>query len=228
MNGLFKTKDIALELKDMQMAKGLVTMYVSAFGNKDAHGDIIEKGAYKKTIQENKHRIKHLFQHDINNIIGRPVEMVEDNTGLLVTSFVSDLKNGDYRKMYEDGLITEHSVGIIPVKEAYDETRKANVMRELRLFEFSSVTFGANENTPVVDIKSMSRENKKTLFDKFEKLMKAMKSSSYTDSTFELMEIELERIKSLIINSEPQESTQENNEPIDFDINNYFKSLQKD
>ena len=133
-----------------------------------------------------------------------------------------------YRKMYEDGLITEHSVGIIPVKEAYDETRKANVMRELRLFEFSSVTFGANENTPVVDIKSMSRENKKTLFDKFEKLMKAMKSSSYTDSTFELMEIELERIKSLIINSEPQESTQKDNEPIDFDINNYFKSLQKD
>jgi len=43
-----------------------------------------------------------------------------------------------------------------------------------------------------------------------------------------MLEIELERIKSLIINSEPQESTQENNEPIDFDINNYFKSLQKD
>ena len=224
----FITKDIDLKIKDMDMSKGQIQMYVSAFGNKDAHGDVMVRGAYKKTITENAHRIKHLFQHDTNTIIGKPLEMIEDNTGLLITSYVSDLKGGDYRKMYEDGLITEHSVGIIPIQEEYVKNEETNYIKETKMFEYSSVTWGANENTPVVSMKSLTKQDKQELFSRMDILIKAMRKGTYTDDTFAMLEIELERIKSLIINSEPSQDTQENNEPIDFDINNYFKSLQKD
>jgi len=224
----FITKDIDLKIKDMDMSKGQIQMYVSAFGNKDAHGDVMVRGAYKKTITENAHRIKHLFQHDTNTIIGKPIEMLEDNTGLLITSYVSDLKGGDYRKMYEDGLITEHSVGIIPIQEEYVKGESVNYIKETKLFEYSSVTWGANENTPVVSMKSLTKQDKQELFSRMDILIKAMRKGTYTDETFAMLEIELERIKSLIINSEPSQDTQKNNEPIDFDINNYFKSLQKD
>jgi len=223
----YKTKDIALNIKDMDMKKGEVVKYVSAFDNEDAHGDIMTRGAYKKTITENAKRIKMLFQHDVSNPIGKPLSMEEDSNGLLVRSYVSDLKGGDYRKLYEDGIITEHSVGFLPIKEDYDEKSGVNYIKEVQLFEYSAVTFGANENTPVVSMKSATNEEKSLLFDRLDKLTKAIRNGTYTDDTFDLLEIELHRIKSqikaLIIDDEPHQSTQKHSEPLN--LLETFKNL---
>lgn len=222
----FKTKDISLQIKDMDMSKGQVQMYVSAFGNKDAHGDIIVKGAYKKTLTENSHRIKHLWQHDPTNVIGKPKSMVEDNQGLLVDSFISDIKNGDYRKLYEDGIITEHSVGFLTMNENFNKAEDVNYMTELKLYEFSSVTWGANENTPVVGMKSLTEQDKKDLFTRFDKLTKALRNGTYTDDTFQLIEIETEQIKAQIKSAlhEPRIAL-ESKEPLEFDITKFYRTL---
>lgn len=221
-------KNISLQVKDMDMSKGQVQMYVSAFGNVDAHGDVMMKGAYKKTIAENIKRIVHLYQHRTDKLIGRPELMVEDNTGLLVTGFVSDISNGDYRKMYEQELIQEHSVGFIPIIEEYNSEEEINYIKEVKLFEYSSVTWGANPNTPVV--KSMDKQTKTNyLFDNLTRLEKAFRNGSYTDETFKLLEIDMINIKSQIkalISNEPQTSTQKTNEPLPelVDIYNKLKS----
>ena len=45
MSKLYRTKSIDLRIKDMDMAKGQVQMYVSAFGNVDARGDVMLQGS---------------------------------------------------------------------------------------------------------------------------------------------------------------------------------------
>ncbi len=208
---LFRTKDIPLHVKDMDMKSGKIQMYVSSFGFKDSDGDIMQRGAFAKTIRENFKRIKHLWQHDTRTPIGRPEEIKEDDFGLLVTGFVSEVRNGDYRKLYEDGIITEHSIGFIPMVEDQDRENEVNIIKEVKLFEYSSVTWGANEHTPVV--KSMTKEDADDLFDRMDKLTKAIRKGTYTDDTFYLLEMELERIKSIIKKAiEPPAGTQEPDE----------------
>lgn len=41
-----------------------VTGIASVFGNVDSYGDIVQRGAFKKTVQENARRIRHLWMHD--------------------------------------------------------------------------------------------------------------------------------------------------------------------
>ena len=48
MNEILNFKSISGCIKDYDMDKRIVTGYLSNFGNKDLHGDVIEQGAFKK------------------------------------------------------------------------------------------------------------------------------------------------------------------------------------
>ena len=39
-------------IKDVDQTQGIVTAYAAAFGNEDADGDVIHRGAFAKTIAE--------------------------------------------------------------------------------------------------------------------------------------------------------------------------------
>ena len=218
-------KNTSLPVADVDESKGIVTLYASAFGNVDSDGDIIEKGAFSKTIQERgpqspRPRIKHLFQHDRYNPIGTPITMVQDENGLLIDSKVSDIRDGDYLKLYRDGVITEHSIGFEIIKSELAENKEYQVIKEVKLWEYSSVTWGANENTPVVGMKSeMKAEFASELLGRLSKLNNVLRNGDYTDETFKLIEHEVSDIekalKSLVSVSEPDQSTQATNEPMD-------------
>ena len=218
-------KNTSLPVADVDESKGIVTLYASAFGNVDSDGDIIEKGAFSKTIQERgpqspRPRIKHLFQHDRYNPIGTPLAMVQDENGLLIDSKVSDIRDGDYIKLYRDGVITEHSIGFEIIKSDMAENKEYQLIKEVKLWEYSSVTWGANENTPVVGMKSeMKAEFASELLGRLSKLNNVLRNGDYTDETFKLIEHEVSDIekalKSLVSVSEPEQSTQATNEPVD-------------
>lgn len=188
----FITKNTTLEVVDVNEPKGIVTLYASAFGNVDSQGDIITKGAYAKTSQENMHRIKHLFMHKTSDIIGKPLKMVEDEKGLLVESYITDAMNGDHRKKYAEGLYTEHSVGIVPIQQTnnQDGTR---TLTEVKLYEYSTVTWGANANTPVVGIKSAE-----AMAERLVRLEKFLRNSTATDETLFAVEIEIKQLQALL------------------------------
>lgn len=222
MNAM-RYKGAGFVVKDMDMKSGFVRLMASSFGTKDADGDIILQGAYAKTIKENgpqgKNRIKQLYQHDAWQIMGRPDSIVETSEGLIVDGFVSDIKNGDYRKMYEEGLITEHSVGFIPIVEEYDREKEVNYIKEVKLFEYSAVTWGANENTPVLGMKGLNKQDETTLLLKqMDKLGNALRKGNYTDDTFVQLNIAYEQVKSLVAKAletkEPLKRTP-NAEPLD-------------
>lgn len=229
MSILFKNN--SLPVTDVDTTKGVITLYASAFGNVDSDGDVIEKGAFTKTVSERgpqgANRIKHLWMHNVVEPIGTPLEMVEDAKGLLVVSKVSDIKNGDYLKLYRDGVITEHSIGFEIMKS--NETKEARRITETRLWEYSSVTWGANEQTPVVGMKSMTKAEKlDALFGRMDTLTKAFTKGTYTDDTFELLAVEMQILKNEIealVKEQPSIDTEANEPQFKIDIVELYKSL---
>jgi HK97 family phage prohead protease len=202
MNKQFKGVEVRTTLKDIDSKQGIVTGYYSVFGNIDSDGDMIMPGAFQKTIQDNgpegKNRIMHLWQHNPNEPIGKPSVLKEDTYGLYFETKLADTSRGkDTLKLYEAGVINEHSIGFNTVKKESKSDHTA--LLELKLWEGSTVTWGANDLTRVTGMKSLNKEG---VFSLRENLYKAIKSGTYTDETFLLLVEQLEaldnELKSLI------------------------------
>lgn len=226
---LYQTKNISYSVKDVDEAKGIVTLYASAFGNVDSVGDIVMPGAFTKTITEGKNRIMHLWQHDSYEPIGRPQSLIEDSKGLLVESFITTAKNGDYRKLYAEGIINEHSIGYSVIKEESDHQKGVNYLKELKLYEYSSVTWGANSETPTIGMKSMIDITPETLIDRLEKLQRFFKNGTATDETMIQIDIEIKQIQtqiiSLVKNQEPPTHSKDNEPKPKIDLLTLYNSL---
>ena len=146
----------AFKLKDLDEKTGHFTGYASVFGNVDSYRDVLEMGAFKKTLSENGHRVKVLWQHDPYTPIGRPVEMREDDRGLYVEAKVSETTAGkDALILLRDGVIDELSIGYSPVKDVWDADSKTRRLTEVKLWEFSPVTWAANDLALIQGVKHL-------------------------------------------------------------------------
>lgn len=175
--------------------------YASFFNNIDAYDDIIEKGAFRKTIAENRNRIKVLWQHDTNEPIGIPEEMHEDDNGLYVKAKISMTDTGKKAlTLIKDGVITEMSIGYDVVKDDYKMlgTKRVRMLKELRLWEFSPVTFAANDKAKILKMRHLL-ENIKG--DKIEVALSLLRSLERDQPSHDTDDIEpsmiLQYIKSL-------------------------------
>ena len=150
---------------DLDEKQGIVKIRVSAFGNVDSYGDIMDKKAFNKTISDFKSagrsRIKHLKNHDWTELLGLPLEMTASNSGLDIVSKMNIQKQSvkdvyaDYIFMSENGNTLEHSIGYLTVNEEKSE-EGYNILKEVNLKEYSTLDFlGANGETPLLDIKQM-------------------------------------------------------------------------
>jgi uncharacterized protein len=216
MNNVYLYKDFEItegqiSFKDIDGKKGIVTGYFSNFDSVDADHDIIRKGAFQKTIAENgpnsrKPRIKHLLNHDPSQPLGVITELKEDNYGLYYESKLGTHSLGqDFIKMVESGLIQEHSIGFQTIKynqlKPWNEVKPGEAARELtdlKLYEGSSLTaWGANMNTPMLGMKSEQKSI--AAAKRIDILVKALRNGTFTDETFDLLEIELKQLQQLFI-----------------------------
>lgn len=219
---------------DVDVKNRTISGYFSVFGNKDSDGQIIDQGAYSKSVSEwgptGKNRIMHLFMHDSRMPLAKPKELKEDQKGLF---FVSQFPGEDNKqtslqsdtiKLYDQGVYTEHSVGFQTMKNMME--KDIEHLTELRLWEGSTITWGANEMAKVSEVKS---ELKPKLLTRMELLIKAIRDGHYSDDTFHLLEYELTIIKGQIDSLEHQEPDQPLPiiEPNTDEIVNYFKSQLK-
>mgnify|MGYP001617550467 FL=1 len=115
----------------------------------------IKLGAFTKTLQENKDRIKVLWQHDTYQPIGKPTLMDENSDGLLVEAIVSDTQCGrDAIVLMRDKVVTELSIGFDPTRWEMIEQNGAieRHVSELTLWEFSPVTFAASRDAKIMSV----------------------------------------------------------------------------
>lgn len=184
---IYNYKNLDLQVKDVDKKQGIVTGYFSAFDMVDSDGDIIRKGAFSKTINEMfpKGRIKHLMNHDPSKPLGKLLELKEDDYGLRYVSQIGTHSLGqDFIKMVESDLIREHSIGFNDLTpESKRKGEGYNNITEVKLYEGSSLTaWGANEFTPLVEMKGQKIED---LADKIKRFEKFARNSDATDETIE-------------------------------------------
>ena len=149
----YKTGEFELEGFDDK--EGTFSGYGAVFSNIDSGGDIIEPGAFTKTIAEGIGRVKILSGHNDSLLpIGIPTELREDAKGLFMSAKISDTTLGrDVKTLIHDGVLCELSIGYDPVVFDYDENGIRH-LREVKLWEISVVTWAMNEQAIVTEVKA--------------------------------------------------------------------------
>lgn len=145
--------------------------YGAVFGNTDAHGDVIQKGAFRATLKDWK-KAKSLppmlIQHggwmmtDMDALpIGKWEEMAEDDTGLRVSGRLINLDTERGKNIYgamREGVLDGMSIGYLTKEFTYgtkpDEPRR--LLKAVDLVEVSIVTFPANGRARVDAVKAAS------------------------------------------------------------------------
>ena len=84
----------------------------------DAHvPTIIEKGAFKNTLKEQRDRIVLLWQHDSDVPVGRPLELFEDHIGLFLKGRLSTTPRAlEAGMLLKDGTLSRMSIGFDPIQ----------------------------------------------------------------------------------------------------------------
>ena len=224
-------------LKAASKELSTVEGFASVFNNIDSDKEMIMPGAFSKTIAErgpgsSTPRIKHLWQHDTWTPIAKLETLEEQAEGLFFKSkFGTDTVSQDKLLQHIDGLITEFSIGfqIIKREEAMDDDGNRDFVKltELKLWEISSVTWGANSLTHITDIKGVSKEDRiEKLNLRMDKLFKALRDVKYTDESKEQFEIEYKQIQE-VINSLLNESTQVTQEEEPNNTEKYYNILKQ-
>lgn len=196
------TKDAIVNVDE---GAGIIEGYFSVFGNKDSDGDIIMPGAYTKTLKEDIGRIKHLYQHDpwrpLSGTKNGNLVLTQDSYGLRYKSTISKTSYGrDVIRLHLDGVIDENSVGIqtLQSKDILDTTGNCDTRQiiEAKMWEGSSVTWGANDLAVNTSAKSL---NKDDLFKKMDVITKAIRNGKYEDEElFDSLELYLKQLQTII------------------------------
>lgn len=131
--------------------------YFSVTGNVDDGGDVIEPGAFKKTLAERGSRLRVFWGHDPLRPIGPPPSVaVEDSRGLFVKGRLSvdSFWGREAWVLLKDGALTEGSIGYrsIPARTEWKDGHRH--LYEVKLFEVSFVAIGMNPETALQAVKS--------------------------------------------------------------------------
>jgi HK97 family phage prohead protease len=224
-----KLKSLKSEVVDVVEDKGIVTIAISKFDNRDSYDDIVRKGAFTKTFKESGNRIKHVLDHNLRTtaIVGLPIKMYETDTHAIVESKLNLEKQiardlfSDYKFFQENGRTLEHSFMYDTIKKNENKTIKGEDIAELKMYEYSTVALGANPETPLLGIKSI---------DELPLLEEYLKKYDVSNKRGKEIEDIIAKIKAL---SEPL-STQDTDEPVntlvkgpDPNIESINQTLQK-
>ena len=226
------TKDAFMDIDEK---KGIITGYFSIFGNKDSDEDIMMPGAFTKTLSENYRRQKHLYQHNSLQILAATsansddgkLTLTQDNKGLRFESQIMQTTSygRDAIQLISKGLIDENSVGFVTIK-----AQKKNGYREItevKLFEGSAVTWGANEFAQNDSIKSMSKD---AICNKMDNVLTAIRKGTFeNESLFDMLGYYFLQLKTQLYNIEatqPVETTVPDIQAYSAVLDTFNKSLK--
>ena len=167
----FKTFDV----KGVEVKEDEVSGYGAVFGNVDRTGDVIHKGAFKKTISENKGSVIMVANHDQNKPVGRVTNMSEDNYGLKFSGYTSKTDSGqEYKQLMKDGVIDSFSIGYKAVRWERNDHGGRDIL-EAKLFEISPVAIPMNPEAKLLEVKNFSdTDHRDSVIERFELLSKKL------------------------------------------------------
>lgn len=140
---------------------GSFSGHAAVFGNEDLGGDVIEPGAFKKTLSE-RTDFPILFNHNYYDMpIGVNVNASEDSKGLYVEGQLAmDVQKAkEVRSLMQMGALKGLSIGYDPVVVDYSKIDEGiRILREIKLWEYSVVTFPMNPEAQISQVKKNSQK----------------------------------------------------------------------
>ncbi len=159
-------KDFSIEVKGWT-EDGELTGYLSTFGNVDLGGDVVEHGAFSKTLKERP--VNPLLWHHDPSEPGKVVGSFtgkQDQQGLFIkAAFLPDPDSQNVRAktkaLVDRGVPLGLSIGYEVIRHAFEEVGKEMVrkLKEVRLLEGSIALFPMNNMALVTGVKSEEIDN---------------------------------------------------------------------
>ncbi|MDP9267272.1 MAG: HK97 family phage prohead protease [Acidobacteriota bacterium] len=143
------SKFLIKELTENGMFKGLAAVY----GNVDLGGDVIEPGAFTKTLSDKGGEFPILWQHDSRKPIGLG-KFTDSREGLVVEGKLT-LESPTAAEAYallRDRVVRGLSIGYDTISDKIEKNIRH--LLEIKLWETSLVTFPMNEMAQITDVKN--------------------------------------------------------------------------
>lgn len=184
-------------------------------------------------------KIKHALFHDLTKLPGKIMVLNESerevngrkvNGIYFETKMLNTTDGNDTLIKYQEGVYDNHSIGFRYEKLTFidkesddwkrnvdrlinpEEAEKAGIMfvvEEIRLFEGSTVSFGANSLTPYLGSKSENKElSKFKLQERMDLIQKQLKIGTLSDEALYDLELQFSQIKQMVsemFDHEPQD-----------------------
>lgn len=149
------TKAFDLKASEESLETGVFEGYASVFNNVDRVGDMVVKGAFKKTIEDNNGIIKLQYNH--KDTIGIAT-IEEDDKGLKVKAAINlEVQRGrEVHSLIKQGAIEKMSFAydVLEEEKALKDGKQIFKLKELRVYEVSAVDFPANEAAEITAVKA--------------------------------------------------------------------------
>jgi HK97 family phage prohead protease len=194
----YSVKSADANILDVSTSSRIVTGFFNSYNFFDSDKDVLIMGAAKKSIEErgvNSNavaKIKHALNHDLTTLVGK-LQVLEETTknGITGIYFESKIANttlgNDTLINYKEGIYDNHSIGYL------------YLVKEINLFEGSTVAFGANSLTPFLGVKSGNKESITLALDsKLNQLMHTVKNGSQSDDMMHTLELQIKQIKQVL------------------------------
>ena len=175
-------------------------------------------------------KIKHALFHDLTKLPGKIQVLDErtiDLNGLKVTGIYFETKmldttdGNDTLIKYQEEVYDNHSIGfryldlefidkesemwdtylsILLNPEDADNAGFMYIVKEIKLYEGSTVAFGSNQLTPFLGVKSQDKTLlKMKVFERIDKLYKQLKVGTVSDESMKMFELQLLQLKQLYL-----------------------------
>ncbi|MGG7565671.1 HK97 family phage prohead protease [Rhodovulum sp. DZ06] len=140
-----ETKDVAFEQVATVADDGRIEGYASLFGSPDQSGDVVERGAFAKSLDRLRaagRAVKLLWQHDPAEPMGVWDMVREDDRGLKVRGrLLTETRRGrEALALLRAGAIDGLSIGYRAIRSVRGD-HGGRILTEIDLWEVSLVTF---------------------------------------------------------------------------------------
>ena len=129
-----------------------VAGYASTW-DRDLGGDVVAPGAFAAHLGSGA-KVRFLYAHDAAQVLGRPLELREDDRGLFGRFRISQTRLGqDVHRLLTDGALDSFSIGFIPRDFDRDEKSGLRTLKSVELVECSVVAMPMNPQATVTAVK---------------------------------------------------------------------------
>ena len=156
-------KDFTVSYKEDSSGNGVICGYASTFmDTPDAVGDVVAKGAFSKSLkkfEDTGRTLPFVWSHkldELSSYIGS-VKSTEDEKGLYFEATLDSTPEAQrVRQLYKDGRLSKFSFAYNVIDQApitLENGVKANLLKELDIFEVTACLIPCNNNAQVTEVK---------------------------------------------------------------------------